>query len=77
MTQCVCYNEITKREPNLKKKRRKTMNGTMKKENFEKFNELENETAPVACNFSGYSMTAVAGGILLCAGIIIYAVLTH
>lgn len=50
------------------------MNGTMKKENYKEF---EKETAPEVCNFSGYSMAAVAGAILLCVGIIIYAVLSH
>ena len=74
MIQCVCYNKNTKRKPNPKSKRRITMNGTMKKENYKEF---EKETAPETCNFSGYSMAAVAGAILLCVGIIIYAALTH
>ena len=50
------------------------MNGTIKRENYE---ELENEMINRNCNFSGYSMATVAGGILLCIGIVIYAVLTH
>lgn len=50
------------------------MNGTIKRENCQKF---ENEMATETCNFSGYSMAAVVGGILLCIGIIVYAILTH
>lgn len=52
------------------------MNGTMKRENFERF-EIENNLVSEDCKASGFSMAAVAGGILLCIGIIIYAVLTH
>lgn len=50
------------------------MNGTIKRENYEQF---ENETVSQNCNFSGYSMASVAGGVLLCVGIVIYAILTH
>lgn len=50
------------------------MNGTIKRENYE---QVEEEIISRNCNFSGYSMTAVAGGILLCIGIVIYAILTH
>ena len=50
------------------------MNGTMKKENY---NQFEKETASELGKFSGFSMAAVGGSILLCIGIIIYAVLTH
>ena len=39
--------------------------------------EKETPLVHESCNFSGFSMAAVAGGILLCIGIIIYAVLTH
>ena len=59
-----------------KPKRRIKMNGTMKRENFERF-EIENEIVSENCKLSGFSMAAVAGGILLCLGIIVYAVLTH
>ena len=59
-----------------KPKRRIKMNGTMKRENFERF-EIENNLVSEDCKASGFSMAAVAGGILLCIGIIIYAVLTH
>ena len=52
------------------------MNGTMKRENFERF-EIEKNLVSEDCKVSGFSMAAVAGGILLCIGIIIYAVLTH
>ena len=52
------------------------MNGTMKRENFERF-EIEKNLVSEDCKASGFSMAAVAGGILLCIGIIIYAVLTH
>ena len=57
-----------------KRKRRKIMNGTIKRENYE---QVEEEIISRNCNFSGYSMAAVAGGILLCIGIVIYAILTH
>jgi hypothetical protein len=57
-----------------KRKRRKTMNGTIKRENYE---QVETEIMNQYCNFSGYSMAAIAGGILLCVGIVIYAILTH
>ena len=40
------------------------MNGTMKRENFERF-EIENEIVSENCKLSGFSMAAVAGGILL------------
>ena len=50
------------------------MNGTIKRENYE---QIENEMISRNCNFSGYSMATVAGGILLCIGIVIYAILTH
>ncbi len=55
------------------------MNGTIKRENYKHFAHETNTTvpAPESCNFSAYSMAAVAGGILLCVGIIIYAILTH
>ena len=56
------------------------MNGTMKRENFkqfEKYEQFEKDLAPENCNFSGYSMAMVAGAILLCLGIVIYAILTH
>lgn len=50
------------------------MNGTIKRENYE---HVENEIISQNCNFSGYSMATVGGGILLCIGIVIYAILTH
>lgn len=50
------------------------MNGTIKRENYE---QVETEIMNQYCNFSGYSMAAIAGGILLCVGIVIYAILTH
>ena len=50
------------------------MNGTIERKNYKQFTE---ETATENCNFSIYSMATVGGGILLCAGIIIYAILTH
>ena len=50
------------------------MNGTIKREKYE---QIEDEMISQNCNFSGYSMATVAGGILLGIGIIIYAVLTH
>ncbi len=50
------------------------MNGTIERERYER---IENETVSENCGFSGYSMAAVAGGILLGIGIILYAILTH
>ena len=50
------------------------MNGTIKRENYD---QVGNEIMDQNCNFSGYSMAAVASGILLCVGIVIYAILTH
>lgn len=50
------------------------MNGTIERKNYAHF---EQDVMSENCSFSGYSMAAVAGGILLCLGIIIYAILTH
>ena len=36
---------------------------------------LDMNLIPETCNCSGYTMAAVAGGLLLCLGIIIYALL--
>lgn len=52
-------------------KRRMIMNGTMKR-----YNEMNSELIPENYNFSAYSMAAVAGGILLCLGIVLYAILS-
>lgn len=49
------------------------MNGTMKRTGYESMNT---ELIPESCNFSAYSMAALAGGILLCLGIVLYAFLT-
>ncbi len=49
------------------------MNGTMKRTGFEAMNP---EVIPADCNFSAYSMATIAGGILLCLGIVLYAILT-
>ena len=73
MTQCVCYNEATKENKTEKENK---MNGTMKRENFESFG-IQNEIVSDNCKLSGFSMAAVAGGILLCIGIVVYAILTH
>ena len=41
------------------------------------FDDREDGNDPGVCgNFSGYSMLAVAGGILMCIGILVYAFLT-
>ena len=48
------------------------MNGTIRQTKYEMDSKLVAEN----CNFSIYSMVAMAGGILLCAGIILYALLT-
>ena len=43
----------------------------------------QKETLPMSelvaenCNASGFSLAAVAGGILMCLGIILYAIFTH
>ena len=50
------------------------MNGTIERKNYE---QIENEITSPNGNFSGFSMAAVAGSVLLCIGIVIYAVLTH
>ena len=50
------------------------MNGTIERKNYA---YVENDIMSEDCGFSGYSMAAMAGGILLCIGIIIYAILTH
>ena len=38
-------------------------------------NGMDMRLIPETCNCSGYTMGAVAGGLLLCIGIIIYAIL--
>ena len=50
------------------------MNGTIERKKYE---QLDEEIISQNCNFSGYSMATVAGGVLLCIGIVIYAILTH
>ena len=50
------------------------MNGTIERKNYE---HMEDEMISKNCNFSGYSMATVAGGILFCIGIVVYAILTH
>ena len=50
------------------------MNGTIERINF---TEVKDETEQKVGNFSGFSMAAVGGSILMCIGIVIYAILTH
>ena len=54
------------------------MNGSLKRTDYVNFEYEQVDCKPIAdsCNFSGFSMAAVAGGILLCVGIVIYALLT-
>ena len=54
------------------------MNGSMKRTDFMNYcvNYEEKQPMEETCNFSGYSMMAMAGGLLLCLGIILYAFLT-
>ncbi len=54
------------------------MNGSMKRTDFVTYCLNREEKKPIeeTYHFSGYSMAAVAGGILLCLGIILYAFLT-
>lgn len=54
------------------------MNGSMKRTDFMKYyvNCEEKQTIEESCNFSGYSMMAMVGGLLLGLGIILYAFLT-
>ena len=65
------------------------MNGTMKHTGYKGYyksyeapaiyeNYEEQEEALVAenCNASGFSLAAMAGGILMCIGIVVYALLT-
>ena len=54
------------------------MNGTIEKRNYEAIMaETVNEEADCSVKSSNFSMAAVASGILLCVGIVIYAILTH
>lgn len=46
------------------------MCGNIRKENIEM---MRTERTTEDCGFSGYSMFALAGGLLLCIGIIVYA----
>ena len=48
------------------------MNGSIRQTNYEVDSKLMAEN----CNFSIYSMAAMAGGLLLCVGIVLYALLT-
>ena len=48
------------------------MNGSIKRTNYE---VIEDKLMAEGCNFSGYSMAAIAGGLLFCLGIIFYAIL--
>lgn len=54
------------------------MCGNIRKENIEMMRterkaERKAERTTEDCGFSGYSMFALAGGLLLCIGIIVYA----
>ena len=54
------------------------MNGTIDKRNYKAImTEAIPEMEDCQVKSSPYSMAAVASGILLCVGIVIYAVLTH
>ena len=54
------------------------MNGTIEKRSYKNvMAEVMTETDDVQVKSSPFSMAAVASGILLCVGIVIYAVLTH
>ena len=54
------------------------MNGTIEKRNYEAMmTDTASEMDELKVKSSPYSMAAVASGILLCAGIIVYAILTH
>ncbi len=48
------------------------MNGSIRETNY----EMESKLMADNCNFSVYSMVAMAGGLLLCMGIVLYAFLT-
>lgn len=48
------------------------MNGTIREPSY----EMESKLTADNCNFSVYSMAAMAGGILLGIGIVLYAILT-
>ena len=48
------------------------MNGTIRRNQY----QIEAPVTAEDCNFSTYSMAAFAGGILLCLGIVLYALLT-
>lgn len=50
------------------------MCGNIRKENIEMMRtERKAERTTEDCGFSGYSMFALAGGLLFCIGIIVYA----
>lgn len=62
------------------------MSGNIERmERIERIDRIENDRyhgmdmrlVPEDCHCSGYTMAAVAGGLLLCLGIIIYALLVH
>lgn len=71
MIHIVWYNEVTKGKIQQRKGAIK-MNGSMRRSNY----EIESRLMAEDCNFSAYSMAAVAGGILLCLGIVLYALIT-
>lgn len=48
------------------------MNGSIREPNY----EMESKLMADNCNFSIYSMAAMAGGLLLGIGIVLYAILT-
>ena len=75
MTHIVCYTLSTEIEAQMEertKKENETMSGNIRKNENEM---MDMRLIPETCNCSGYTMAMVAGGLLLCLGIILYALL--
>lgn len=73
MTHYMCYNKGTENEITVTKEKSKCAE-ISEKENIEMMRtERKAERTTEDCGFSGYSMFALAGGLLLCIGIIVYA----
>ena len=73
MTHNVCYTLSTEIEAHIQHKKEKfIMSGNIRKNENEM---MDMRLIPETCNCSGYTMAMVAGGLLLCLGIILYALL--
>ena len=72
MTHIVCYTLSTEIEAHIHNitKENRNMSGNIRKNENE---TMDMRLIPENCNCSGYTMAMVAGGLLLCLGIILYA----